>query len=57
MPKIYSEEEREHIIVRLKEEANALMLEKGVKKTTVDQLGRDGSFVMRIVTMVYSVLA
>ena len=38
MPKIYSEEEREHIIVRLKEEANALMLEKGVKKTTVDEL-------------------
>lgn len=38
MPKVYSEEEREHIIARLKEEANALMLEKGVKKTTVDEL-------------------
>lgn len=38
MPKIYSEEEKKHIIQRLKEEANILMQEKGVKKTTVDEL-------------------
>ena len=38
MPKIYSEEERNEIITRLKEEANKLMQEKGVKKTTVDEL-------------------
>lgn len=38
MPKIYSEEERKQIIGRLKKEANLLMLEKGVKKTTVDEL-------------------
>ena len=38
MPKIYSEEERNEIISRLKEEANKLMQEKGVKKTTVDEL-------------------
>ncbi|MGN0142696.1 MAG: TetR/AcrR family transcriptional regulator [Roseburia sp.] len=40
MPKVYSEEERNHIISRLKEEANILMQEKGVKKTTVDELVR-----------------
>ena len=38
MPKVYSEEERNTIISRLKEEANILMQEKGVKKTTVDEL-------------------
>lgn len=38
MPKIYSEEERKHIIAQLKKEANILILEKGVKKTTVDEL-------------------
>ena len=38
MPKIYSEEEKKQIIQRLKEEANILMQEKGVKKTTVDEL-------------------
>ncbi|MGN0437640.1 MAG: TetR/AcrR family transcriptional regulator, partial [Lachnospiraceae bacterium] len=38
MPKVYSEEERNTIITRLKEEANILMQEKGVKKTTVDEL-------------------
>lgn len=38
MPKVYSEEERENIIKHLKNEANKLMLEKGVKKTTVDEL-------------------
>ena len=38
MPKIYSDEEKKQIIERLKKEANALMQEKGVKKTTVDEL-------------------
>lgn len=38
MPKIYSEEEKKQIIQRLKAEANILMQEKGVKKTTVDEL-------------------
>ena len=38
MPKTYSAEERNNIISRLKEEANILMREKGVKKTTVDEL-------------------
>ena len=38
MPKVYSEEEKQDIIRRLKEEANNLMLERGVKKTTVDEL-------------------
>ena len=38
MPKIYSEKEKKIIIQRLKEEANLLMQEKGVKKTTVDEL-------------------
>lgn len=38
MPKIYSVEERNSIISKLKEEANILMQEKGVKKTTVDEL-------------------
>lgn len=38
MPKIYSEEEKKQIIQSLKEEANNLMQEKGVKKTTVDEL-------------------
>ena len=38
MPKTYSEEERAQIIAKLKQEANLLMQEKGVKKTTVDEL-------------------
>ena len=38
MPKVYSEEERKNIISGLKREANMLMQEKGVKKTTVDEL-------------------
>lgn len=38
MPKVYSEEERRNIISGLKREANILMQEKGVKKTTVDEL-------------------
>ena len=40
MPKIYSEEERSEIVKRLKSEADELILEKGVKKTTVDELVR-----------------
>lgn len=40
VPKTYSEEEKNNIISRLKEEANILMQEKGVKKTTVDELVR-----------------
>ncbi|MGN0387936.1 MAG: TetR/AcrR family transcriptional regulator [Suilimivivens sp.] len=38
MPKIYSDEEKKQIIEKLKREANVLMQEKGVKKTTVDEL-------------------
>lgn len=38
MPKMYSEEEKERIIQSLKYHANELMQEKGVKKTTVDEL-------------------
>ena len=38
MPKTYSDEEKTHIIEKLKREANILMQEKGVKKTTVDEL-------------------
>lgn len=38
MPKTYSEDEKNHIVAQLKKEANLLMLEKGVKKTTVDEL-------------------
>ena len=38
MPQIYSDEEKKEIIERLKKEANILMQEKGVKKTTVDEL-------------------
>ena len=38
MPKVYSEEERRNIISGLKREENILMQEKGVKKTTVDEL-------------------
>lgn len=38
MPKIYSEEEKKLIIEKLKHEANILMQEKGVIKTTVDEL-------------------
>ena len=38
MPKVYSNEERQNIKERLKCEANILMREKGVKKTTVDEL-------------------
>ena len=38
MPKQYSDKEKNEIIKRLKTEANSLMLEKGVKKTTVDEL-------------------
>lgn len=38
MPKIYSDEERVGIICRLKKEADILIRDKGVKKTTVDEL-------------------
>lgn len=38
MPKIYSDEEKKSIIKKLMKEANILMQEKGVKKTTVDEL-------------------
>lgn len=38
MPKTYSEEEKEKIIELLKYHANELMQERGVKKTTVDEL-------------------
>ncbi|MGN1405476.1 MAG: TetR/AcrR family transcriptional regulator [Erysipelotrichaceae bacterium] len=38
MPKIYSEKQKEEIKQKLKYEANILMKEKGVKKTTVDEL-------------------
>ena len=38
MPKMYSDEEKKAIVERLKREANILMKEKGVKKTTVDEL-------------------
>ncbi len=38
MPKIYTDEERTDIRTRLKKEADILMQEKGVKKTTVDEL-------------------
>ncbi len=40
MPKIYSEEERAVIVRRLKEATNELLRDKGVKKTTVDELVR-----------------
>lgn len=38
MPKVYSDEEREQIIKRLKQTANEMMLKKGVKKATVDEI-------------------
>ncbi len=38
MPKIYSETERTDIKDCLKREANILMIERGIKKTTVDEL-------------------
>ena len=38
MPKIYSETERTDIKDSLKREANFLMIERGIKKTTVDEL-------------------
>ena len=38
MPKIYSEVERTDIKDNLKREANILMIERGIKKTTVDEL-------------------
>lgn len=38
MPKVYSEEEKQQIISSLKSAANILLQEKGVKKTTVDEL-------------------
>lgn len=38
MPKIYSDAEKKRIIEKLKKEANILMQERGVKKTTVDEL-------------------
>lgn len=38
MPKKYTEQEKKEIIDTLKREANLLMQEKGVKKTTVDEL-------------------
>ena len=38
MPKIYSDEERERIRRRLHDEGNSLLMTKGVRKTTVDEL-------------------
>lgn len=38
MPKIYSETERTDIKDSLKREANILMIKRGIKKTTVDEL-------------------
>lgn len=38
MPKTYSEEEKNYIIERLKEEARACMQTYGIRKTTVDEL-------------------
>lgn len=38
MPKTYSDKEKKAIVEKLKAEANILMQEKGVKKTTVDEL-------------------
>lgn len=38
MPKTYSDKEREHIKIKLKEEALACLTLYGVKKTTVDEL-------------------
>ncbi|SEM31700.1 MULTISPECIES: TetR/AcrR family transcriptional regulator [unclassified Butyrivibrio] len=38
MPKTYTESEREQIIIRLKKAANEMLMKKGVKKTTVDEL-------------------
>ncbi|MBO7531153.1 MAG: TetR/AcrR family transcriptional regulator, partial [Lachnospiraceae bacterium] len=38
MPKTYSEREREKIVKKLKKAANELMMKKGVKKATVDEL-------------------
>ena len=38
MPKIYSETEKTDIKDNLKREANILMIERGIKKTTVDEL-------------------
>lgn len=38
MPKVYSETERTDIKDNLKREANILMIERGIKKTTVDEL-------------------
>lgn len=38
MPKTYSEKERAEITARLKSVANELMMEKGVKKATVDEI-------------------
>ena len=38
MPKIYSEEERRKIVRDLKKQVDILIREKGVKKTTVDEL-------------------
>lgn len=38
MPKIYTETERTDIKDSLKREANILMIERGIKKTTVDEL-------------------
>ena len=38
MSKVYSDAEREQIVKRLKKAANEMMLKKGVKKATVDEL-------------------
>lgn len=38
MPKAYSQTEREYIIMRLKEEGKACLLQYGVRKTSVDEL-------------------
>lgn len=40
LPKSYSEQEREYIIRRLKEEAAACMGQYGIRKTTVDEIVR-----------------
>ncbi len=38
MPKVYSDDERGQIVTRLKKAANEMMMKKGVKKATVDEL-------------------
>ena len=38
MPKSYSDQEREYIVKRLKEEAAKCLSQYGVRRTTVDEL-------------------